>query len=224
MGGRLLPWKFVGYWQCIQCGECCRKFKVPLNNTEKSSFLLRYPYALKLEGKQIYLRKKIDGSCAFQFMGKCMIQEEKPLACKIFPFYIETSPLKTYLKGEALYTYRNKDYYVYVHSACKGIGIGYPIEIVIPEVIEIVRGNLKTQILTTFSPRAMNLEIIRRNVEVSSSNLYRKIRSPLEEKNLTTQINKIILNEALGSLKQRHLHLFHSSLTYVTLKHVAHTK
>lgn len=60
--------------------------------------------------------KKIDGKCPFQFRNLCLLQNNKPFACKIYPFRI-------FKRGEeeAAFEYNGEKYYVYVDVFCKNV-------------------------------------------------------------------------------------------------------
>ncbi len=144
----LIPWRHVKYWLCLGCGKCCRHYWVPINSGELPFLLKYYSNYLEVRKGKIYLKRRVDGSCVFLKNNLCTIQGVKPVACKTFPFYVQTSPLKKYKPEEAIFTFNSKKYFVYVDSSCEGLGLGFPVEKVIKEAIEILRGEKSQQFLT----------------------------------------------------------------------------
>lgn len=155
---RIVPWKRIANWRCINCGLCCRDYSVVLN-------LLEWLYILKKFGveytsssiNRFHLAKRVNGSCVFlqETPNKsfCSMQYMKPLACKLWPFKILNKP-KYGLQDQAKYTYySNKKLYVYVDSACSGLHLGTPTQelkySIIPEFIEIATGQHRRQIKST---------------------------------------------------------------------------
>jgi Fe-S-cluster containining protein len=103
-----------------------------------------------------YLGKMGDGSCPFlwrsPFGAACGIQHAKPMACRIWPFKILTSP-KYGNPTAARYSYRNEEFYVYAVPNCAGITWGRPTaaftSTVIPEFIDIRLGYRGRQAYST---------------------------------------------------------------------------
>jgi len=76
----------------------------------------------------------------------------KPLACKLFPFRVQSKPV--YERGDtSAYTFKGRTFYVYLDPECGGINIGRPsqrfLRQVIPEVIRIGMGMGYKQKFTT---------------------------------------------------------------------------
>jgi len=186
---RLAPWRIFRTWTCLLCGECCRKYFVPLS--KKEAFRIRWKY-----GRETVVRKngkfylaKINGECIFLKNNTCSIQEDKPLACKLWPFYIYEKPKRDKDKQLAKFTFGSKVFYVYVDQFCKGLNTGLtPIEFAVKEAIQIYLRERKTQTYTTspFIPtekqkipiiRALN-QIVARPIlqnpihRISKQNLY----------------------------------------------------
>ncbi|MBN2127694.1 MAG: YkgJ family cysteine cluster protein [Candidatus Diapherotrites archaeon] len=75
---------------CVNCNVkcCCRGFDAILSNKEIK--------AIKAKGYRNFARnnvlKKVKGKCVFSDKGKCLIQEIKPLSCKIYPVIFDYFP------------------------------------------------------------------------------------------------------------------------------------
>ncbi len=125
---RFVSWKKVKSWHCIACGECCKKFNVPLKPSEyvKISRLFNGKvFNFNVKPGRVYIRRKNNKKCIFQYKKfarwLCRIQNIKPIACKIFPFLISKSKNK-----EALYKYKGVSYNVYLDTTCISIELGEP--------------------------------------------------------------------------------------------------
>ena len=86
---------------CKQCGACCRKRSVPiaitsvdLYNIAKATNL--HPMDAMIEFTEclpgpdsklpvLYLKERVDGSCKLLRNGKCTVQQDKPVVCRVFP-------------------------------------------------------------------------------------------------------------------------------------------
>jgi len=123
----LIPWRRVDRWMCISCGECCSRFTVPLQMYEVIFFLHTSPWALTRVNGRVMLEER-DGRCAFQSGRCCGIQEFKPKACKLFPFYLLDKPLREQDIYDTIYIAGSQAYYVYIHRMCSGLGVGYASE------------------------------------------------------------------------------------------------
>jgi len=152
----LVPWRRVENWLCVACGECCREFRVPLRAYEVVRLANLFGYGpLELGLKGYRLRKRPDGRCVFQVYRSgrwiCGIQSIKPLACKLWPFFISDKPQDS--KDEAEYEFRGYRFYVYVNPFCRGVVYGKPSNVfakkVIPEFIELSLGLRREQSLST---------------------------------------------------------------------------
>ncbi|MEM4529160.1 MAG: YkgJ family cysteine cluster protein [Candidatus Methanomethylicaceae archaeon] len=169
----LIPWSYVKNWICIACGNCCKKYRVPLSSYEaiRIANIFGYEY-LELSLKCYYLRKKQDGSCIFQINNICGIQDIKPLACKLWPMIIHEKPRYEY-KEEAEYEYKGQKFYVYLDSYCRGITYGKPLpffeKYIIPEFIEI---SLKSREKQVFSTSFFIIQKFTNKLEQLSRNIY----------------------------------------------------
>ena len=153
-----VPWRYVNSWSCNGCGICCREYQVVLTFHEWLKISKTYGVGVTRSGlNKFYLAKRSDGSCIFLYRapnGKylCAIQNNKPLACKLWPFKIHNQP-KYGREKEALFRYRGQDFFVYVDPFCPGIRWGTPssnlIYNVIPELIEIALGFRRNQFYST---------------------------------------------------------------------------
>ena len=152
----LVPWRRVENWLCVACGDCCREFRVPLRAYEAVKLANLFGYGcLELGLRGYRLRKGPDGRCVFQVYkgGRwiCGIQSIKPLACKLWPFFISDKPQDS--KDEAEYEFKGYMFYVYVNPFCRGVVYGRPSHVfakkVIPEIIELSLGLRMEQSLST---------------------------------------------------------------------------
>jgi len=152
----LVPWRKVKDWLCVACGDCCREFRVPLRTYEAVRLANLFGYgSLELGLRGYRLRKRPDGRCVFQVYREgrwiCGIQGLKPLACKLWPFFISEEPQD--FKDEAEYEFEGRRFYVYVNTSCRGVVYGKPSDFfakkVIPEFIELSLGLRREQRLST---------------------------------------------------------------------------
>ncbi|MBS7644317.1 MAG: YkgJ family cysteine cluster protein [Candidatus Bathyarchaeia archaeon] len=169
---RLIPWRRVHDWLCLGCGECCKRFEIPLMGPEYARVLGRYGLtALKFELGRVCLNKRFDGRCVFQyrdgFRWLCGLQQEKPISCKLWPFAVFTKPRYGRSRDSA-YRYLDVEYYLYVHPSCRGLTYGSPsvhlAEMVLPEVIEIWLGKRTSQSYTTCHLPSLTPKPLRVNV------------------------------------------------------------
>lgn len=150
-----LPWRRVGSWRCLACGECCRKFVVVLTSYEYARLTnLLGPDVVEIDRHGDPCLRQRGGTCVFQGEdGLCGLQPLglKPLACKVWPFKVERVEGGEEVSHEELFTYGGETYRVLVHSACSGLGKGTWEEMVeaIKEVIEIKRNPEAPQRYTT---------------------------------------------------------------------------
>lgn len=155
--GPLMPWRKVSDWSCSACGECCRHFEVQLSPYDFARIIaLGGAPKVRFEQGKIYLSKRWDGRCAFQWrFGDswiCSLADGKPRICKLWPFHVFNRPI--YGKGRlAEFEYEGKRLYVYVNSYCPNLILGHPTERlatkVIPEVLGIALGALNSQKYST---------------------------------------------------------------------------
>lgn len=122
-----VPYRLLGSWTCIRCGECCREYQVPLPPRERQRIEARYPEAVVARGGKPYLAKTSAG-CVFQFGDKCVLhgRELKPFWCRLWPFCVSPQPVERYedLRVEARFHHNHRDYFVYVQAECKGVNRG----------------------------------------------------------------------------------------------------
>lgn len=153
----LIPWRKVSFWRCSACGECCKKFYVPLTMFEYVEIASIFgKNVIELDLGKAYLRKNaLTKRCIFQKFknGKwiCGIQEVKPIACKLWPFIVLTKPKQK--NDEALFDYKGETIYIYVDKRCPEVKIGNPtnylINKVLPEIVNLSFNNKTKQVYST---------------------------------------------------------------------------
>jgi Fe-S-cluster containining protein len=152
-----VSWRNVKSWNCIKCGMCCKDYHVVLKFNEWVNIVKTYGVETTIPSiSRLLLGKKSDGTCCFlTYMSGhqlCALQHMKPLACKIWPFKIFDSP-KFGRSNEALYPYRNKNFYIYVDPACTGLSLGKPDSEfkykTLPEFIDVAFGLQRQQHYST---------------------------------------------------------------------------
>ena len=62
-------------WECVGCGKCCHK--------------IGDEFCLKLFGE-----KTVDGKCVKLVNKRCKVYSERPLGCRMYPFYPSWKKLK----------------------------------------------------------------------------------------------------------------------------------
>ena len=126
----LLPWSKVKDWVCFACGECCKWFFVSLRPDETiriSSIYGRDKIEI-VHGKPIL--KRIGGSCVFLHENLCLLGDEKPIACKLWPIiFMREGDSQSYFNG----------YYIYFDSRCPGVKKGRPSDRLYRAIIEAIR-------------------------------------------------------------------------------------
>ena len=86
---------------CKQCGACCRKRSAPIAITSVDLYNIAKATGLHpmdalieftecLPGPEsklpvLYLKERMDGSCKLLRNGKCSVQQDKPVVCRVFP-------------------------------------------------------------------------------------------------------------------------------------------
>jgi len=152
-----VSWRNVKSWNCVECGMCCKDYKVVLDFNEWVNIVRNYGVETTKPGvSKLFLEKKSDGNCCFLTnLGDnclCGLQYMKPKACKIWPFKIFSSP-KFGIPREAVYRYRNNNVYIYVDPACTGLRFGKPTQEftyrTLPEFIEVAVGLRENQFHST---------------------------------------------------------------------------
>ncbi len=161
---RPIPWARVRDWNCLACGECCKRFVIPLRADELARILHTFgEWAIEFKLTKAYIRKPYSGSrCIFQYRMQdrwlCILQEMgmKPVACKLWPFIPLVKP-KYGRDREAFFEHLGERFYIYVDPRCPGVALGRPslrlIQNVLPEVIELRLGIKAKQRFTTSSIR-----------------------------------------------------------------------
>ncbi len=158
MGDRgLIPWSQVNSWSCVACGNCCLGYRVPLKADEYARVAHIYGHEVVEFGLgKVYLKHGYGDRCIFQRPSQgrwvCSLQAMKPLACKLFPFRVQSKPV--YQRGDgSAYNYQGNTFHVYMDPACDGIRVGKPsprfLHQVLPEVIQIGMGQRYKQRYTT---------------------------------------------------------------------------
>jgi hypothetical protein len=152
-----VSWRRIKSWKCIECGMCCRDYHVVLNIHEWIKIVRNFGVERTIySGSKLLLGKKNDGSCCFlNCRGDncyCGLQYMKPLACKIWPFKIFDHP-KFGNSTEAFYRFRERNFFIYVDPACKGLSWGPPTSEFkyksLPEFIDVAVGIRKKQMYST---------------------------------------------------------------------------
>ncbi|MCW4016376.1 MAG: YkgJ family cysteine cluster protein [Candidatus Bathyarchaeota archaeon] len=152
-----VPWRKIKSWDCVECGMCCKDYHVVLNFGEWMNLVRNYGVESTIPTvSKLLLGKKRDGTCCFlnQLRGThiCGLQYMKPLACKIWPFKVFDSP-KFGSSAEALFRYRDRDFFVYVDPACTGLHWGRPVSEfkhkILPEFVDVAVGLRKNQLYST---------------------------------------------------------------------------
>jgi len=125
---------------------CCKRYIVKLNDFEIKPVAGLFPDGVMEKDGTIYLRRH-EGTCVFQMDKLCGLQPLglKPLACKVWPFCISTTPLPSVEdKGyKALFFWHGQERFVYVNTFCKGLNKGNT-----PNI----RGIVKEVITVYFNP------------------------------------------------------------------------
>jgi len=152
-----IPWRYLESWNCIACGMCCKGYQVVLGFNEWVNLIRTYGVGVTQPGiDKIYLGKKGDGTCLFLYKSfdtwLCGLQNMKPKACKLWPFKVLSRP-EFGRSDEAVYKYREKNFFVYVDPSCIGIRWGKPtpefIYRTLTELVEIATGLREKQYYST---------------------------------------------------------------------------
>jgi len=154
---RPVPWRHVKSWDCLNCGICCKEYDVVLGYSEWANIIKNFGVgAIKPTVTRLSLGKKDDGTCVFLYNSSgswlCALQPNKPKACKLWPFKVHEQP-KYGEEREAVYRFKDRDFFVYVESSCLGLAWGLPtrrfVYHTLPEFIEIALGVLQKQFYST---------------------------------------------------------------------------
>lgn len=146
---KYVPWRDVLSWRCIRCGKCCRIFSVPLTLAEALNIARKYgPFVVSRNNKLVLISKP-NGDCIFLErygnIAYCTIYPERPFVCRIYPFYVKLSPLKSGSSSkEALYVCDDGfEVYVYLDALCEGIDRGgYPVKGLVSKVVSLWRRHM----------------------------------------------------------------------------------
>ena len=118
---RLIPWRKAERWACVHCGFCCSEYDIPVT-LEEEERLRKYGRVFRKGKIGLYLKKK-KGKCAFRGKNGCRIYDERPVACRKYPFFIKKQG------GEdSLFIYGGKVYHVFLDARCRGLGKGDDVE------------------------------------------------------------------------------------------------
>lgn len=136
------PWRSLLGWRCLRCGRCCREYSVPLTQGEAIRYILKYGSVVIPYKNKSYLMRKLDGSCCFLIdrgsYTECSIYYDRPLACRLYPFYITTRPLPDISEELARYELGKRNYvFVYLDSDCPGINRARNISTVVRKAVEL---------------------------------------------------------------------------------------
>ncbi len=134
---RYLPWRDSRGWQCRRCGRCCVDYVVPLTAGEAMVYPIKYgPFVVVANRGRRYLLKRGDGSCIFltynNGVAYCNIYYQRPLACRLYPFYITRRPIEGLPAERAAY----RNLYVYLDRHCPGVNAGKGIETLVKKAVE----------------------------------------------------------------------------------------
>jgi len=159
---RPIPWSQIHSWTCQACGECCMWFSVPLNMYEYAKLCQAWGFeVVEISQGRGWLRKRADRRCVFAIprngLWICGLQQEKPHACKMWPFRVSDYP--TYgRKAIAKYETEGWAGYVYVDPRCPHLIFGKSTQHFKNEVVaEFVRISLHTIMRQRFSTASSSL-------------------------------------------------------------------
>ena len=127
---QFVPWQNIADWHCKACGYCCKLYSVVLGFPEWLRITKTFGNETTIAGlDRFYIKRTHDGSCAFLCSNAndyhCGLQNEKPQACKIWPFKVLSEP-KYGEPNQAAYDYRGVHLYVYADTMCSGLRYGVP--------------------------------------------------------------------------------------------------
>jgi Fe-S-cluster containining protein len=114
-------------FECVMCGECCCSRSVPLTfedikrisrHEDPKDFMVVFG-----EKRLVLDRREWDSGCVFLRDGKCTIQKDKPVVCRLYPVCVSDYPL-TEVEGRKIELEDGSSAFVYVDVSCKGVGRG----------------------------------------------------------------------------------------------------
>lgn len=172
---RYIPWRKIKAWSCLGCGSCCTHFRIILRPYEYALLTAVYGQeTIQIDSTGNPCLRKVGGRCIFQdSYGWCILQPlgMKPLACKIWPFVVCSEAKSRYNPDEALFTYKGRDYYIYVDRShpCQGFNVG-TLEKLYSTITEIIELQLKPSRQQLYSTYTLNPEYITVTRMFSTSN------------------------------------------------------
>ncbi len=111
-------------FECQMCGNCCRNRSQPIALMGYDTFniakalgvtigevfdkYVRVEIGKELPFPTVYLKERLDSSCSLLRKGKCMVQQDKPVVCRVYPL------------GRMYY--KNKFVYFTQNDCCSGSG------------------------------------------------------------------------------------------------------
>jgi uncharacterized protein len=127
---QFVPWQNIADWHCKACGYCCKLYDVVINFNEWISIAQTFGVENTVAGgERFFIKRDNGGSCAFLCKEAnnycCRLQNQKPEACKIWPFKVLREP-KYGQPNQAAYPYGRLNLYVYVDTMCSGLRYGEP--------------------------------------------------------------------------------------------------
>ena len=135
---KYVAWRKVRGWTCIRCGLCCVKYLVSLTLGEAMYFQVKYGPVVFRKNNRYYLFMKPDGSCIFltrhNGIAFCTIYNERPIVCRLYPFYITRKPLDD--DKNALYIFNEEKIYVYVDAVCPGVNRASNIKYIVDNIVK----------------------------------------------------------------------------------------
>ena len=88
-------------FECKMCGDCCRKRKEPIIISGLDAFYIAKALDMEMPAlfnkilnvevgytskmPTVYLQERLDGSCRLLRNGRCMVQDNKPIVCRLYP-------------------------------------------------------------------------------------------------------------------------------------------
>ena len=134
---KFVPWKQARNWECQKCSVCCYHYTVPLTDEEVERFKNKDPNLVQQTEDTWYINRKEGEACVFLAKSDgqeyCGIQDNKPISCKMYPFYVSQVDEKT--PEDAIFELDGEKFNVLISTFCKGNNRGHKVEDVIPEAI-----------------------------------------------------------------------------------------
>jgi Fe-S-cluster containining protein len=139
------------------CGNCCKLYSVVIDFQEWFRIVKNYGVEQTASGlDKFFIKRTTDGACIFlRSLSNtyfCGLQHMKPKACKLWPFRILDKP-RYGNSNQAVFSYGQNRFFVYVDSSCNGIRYGAPTRNfannVLAEFVEIAAGIREIQHQTT---------------------------------------------------------------------------